>query len=80
VFHVSLLKKVVPSTEQVTESIPDDFVAFQILEQVLQYITAPVSSSQTEVLIKWCGMPTSLATWEKLDHLRQQFPGATALE
>jgi hypothetical protein len=79
VFHVSLLKKAVPATEQVVEAIPDANVAFQIPEQVLQYHTAPGSSSQTEVLIKWSGMPSSLATWEKLDYLKQQFPPAPAL-
>jgi hypothetical protein len=31
VFHVSHLKKVVPSTIQVTEEIPDELVAFQVL-------------------------------------------------
>jgi hypothetical protein len=80
VFHVSLLKKAVPATEQDIEAIPDATVAFQIPEQVLQYRLTPGGSSQTEVLIKWTDMPSSLATWEKLDCLKQQFPKAPTLE
>jgi hypothetical protein len=31
-----------------------------------------------QVLIKWSGWPNSLATWEKLIPLQQQFPEAPA--
>jgi hypothetical protein len=31
-----------------------------------------------QALIKWLGIPNSLATWEDLQPLQQQFPGAAA--
>jgi hypothetical protein len=71
VFHVSLLKKVVPSTTQVTEEIPDELVAFQVLEELLHYRDTTGNKAVAEVLVKWFGIPRSLATWENLKHLKQ---------
>jgi hypothetical protein len=79
VFHVSLLKKVVSSTTQVTVDLPNELVAFQVPEELLQYHEKTGNNAVTEVLVKWSGMPRSLATWEKLEHLKQQFPNAPAL-
>jgi hypothetical protein len=78
-FHVSLLKKVVPPAVQVMGDLPDALVAFQVPEEILQYRVSNGNKAATKVLVKWSGMPSSLATWEKLEHLKQQFPNAPAL-
>ena len=79
-FHVSQLKKVVPASHPVSVSLPDDTAAFQIPERILQIRLAPGDHPIPEVLVKWSSMPVSLATWENLDRLKQQFPRAPALE
>jgi hypothetical protein len=53
VFHVSLLKKVVSSTTQVTEVLPDELVAFQVPEELLRYRETTGNNAVPEVLVKW---------------------------
>lgn len=79
VFHVSQLKKAVPSSAQVTSSPPACDSALQFPQQILdrKLVSKGVDCSQ-QVLVKWSGWPESLATWEDLDYLRQQFPLAPA--
>ena len=76
VFHVSQLKQAV-GDQVVSSSLPDDQVAFSILERVLQRRVSAGDHPVLQGLIKWSGLPSSLATWENLDDLRRRFPRAT---
>lgn len=71
VFHVSQVKKVVPSSVTV-DQLPVSLVGFQIPELVLQRCLD--SKGNTQALIKWSGLPPSLATWENLEAVQQAFP------
>lgn len=78
IFHVSQLKQAVPITHDVAD-LPTAIEDHQVPEQVLQRCV--VSSDNAIVLqglIKWSGLPRSLATWEYVDSLRQRFPRAPA--
>lgn len=79
VFHVSQLKKAIPSSVQVTPSVPDPDSSFQFPERILdrKLVSKGVNCAQ-HVLVKWSGWPKSLASWEDLDALRQRFPNAPA--
>jgi hypothetical protein len=79
VFHVSQLKKVLPSSHQVSDIIPVPDDCWQFPEQVLaKKMVFRGTSSTQQVLIKWSGWPEALATWEDLEALHQRFPGAPA--
>jgi len=73
VFHVSQLKQAV-GDQVVSSSLPDDQAAFSIPERVLQRRVSAGDHPVLQGLIKWSGMPASLATWEDLEALRQRFP------
>jgi ribosomal protein L21E len=78
-FHVSQLKRAVGAAHQVTPTLPSDFALQLAPEQVLE--TRSVrrgNSSIQQVLIKWNNLPSSLATREDYEALRQEFPRATA--
>lgn len=77
VFHVSQLKKK-HGDAPVTTELPNDDIQFQVPEAVLQRRWTSGDHPAEQVLIKWSHMPVSLATWEQLDQLRQQFPRAPA--
>jgi hypothetical protein len=79
VFHVSQLKLVVGAGHQVTPTLPSDFALRLTPEQVLQTRSVVRGSHAVQqVLIKWNNLPSSLATWEDYEALRQEFPRATA--
>jgi hypothetical protein len=71
VFLVSQLKKAVPSSVTV-DQLPVSLAGFQIPELVLQRRLD--SKGNTQALIKWSGLPPSLATWENLEVVQQAFP------
>jgi hypothetical protein len=77
VFHVSQLKRS-PRDIQVTPSFPSDLVELQVSEHVLQVRWTSGDRPMEQGLIKWSHMASSLATWEDLEPLRQQFPRAPA--
>jgi hypothetical protein len=79
IFHVSQLKKALPSSHKVSDIIPVPNDCWQFPEQVLakKMVSRDTSSTQ-QVLIKWSGWPEALATWEDLEALHQCFPGAPA--
>lgn len=78
VFHVSQLKKAVGAHRSVTASLPPSSAAWSIPEAILQRRTiVKWATAVQQGLIKWSGLPKSLATWEDLEFLRQQFPRAT---
>ena len=80
VFHVSQLKKAVSSSLAPT-AIPANSDGLQIPEKILGKRMHPDGLKLTaQVLVKWSGMDDSLATWENMDSLCQQFPHAPALE
>ena len=57
-------------TDQVVcSALPDDRAKWSVPECVLQ-------KRLTQVLIKWSLLPESLATWEDLEFLKQQFSQA----
>jgi hypothetical protein len=79
VFHVSQLNKVVPSSSQVSDLLPDLSDAWQVLEQILaKKMVSRGSSSVQQVLVKWSGWPEALATWEDSEALYHRFPAAPA--
>lgn len=78
VFHVSLLKPA-PPTKQAVSPLPDFDDGLQFPEAILQrrmHNRGPSTVSQ--ILVKWSGLDTSLATWEDEEALRQRFPVAPA--
>jgi hypothetical protein len=81
VFHVSQLRRGAPA-EEVHQELPhiaDDAPRHQIPEKVLQ--TRQVSRRRKlleQALIKWSGLPASLATWENVAELKERFPRAPA--
>jgi hypothetical protein len=77
VFHVSQLKKS-HGDASVTSALPTDDIQFQVPELVLQRRWISGDHPIEQGLIKWSQMPKSLATWESLQQLRQQFPYAPA--
>lgn len=81
VFHVSQLRKGAPPTEVHTElpSMDDQDQPHQVPEAVLD--TRRVLRRRKmleESLIRWTGLPASLATWENTAELRTRFPRASA--
>jgi len=77
VFHVSQLKKLVGQHHEVTADIPDHTFQWSVPETIIQRrcITKGTNKIQ-QVLIKWSNMLVSLATWEDMEALHQQFPEA----
>lgn len=75
VFHVSQLKKAIPSAMSVAQ-LPKELYGFQVPQHVLQKRIGADGKSQ--VLVQWSSMPPSLATWEDSTALRQAFPQAPA--
>jgi hypothetical protein len=77
VFHVSQLKKAVGAHHTVTKSLPSELARWSIPERILQRrVLWQGTASVVQGLVKWSNLPDSLATWEALDTLRQQFPRA----
>lgn len=69
------LKKALDDHHQVTASLPDH--TWSIPESILQKRSVVRGGrSILQLLIKWSGVPESLATWEDAEALRQQFSGA----
>lgn len=75
VFHVSQLKRIVPSDVTLAQ-LPNSLTGIQIPEAILQRRLGV--DGRLQVLIKWSGMSSSLATWEDFVALQQSFPGAPA--
>lgn len=76
IFHVSQLKKAV-GDQPVSADLPGDDVMFQVPEQILERRMTTGDRPVVQGLIKWTGMPSSLATWEDLEALRRRFPHAS---
>ena len=77
VFHVSQLKKSVGTHHSVTSHPPSEAVLWSIPDRILQ--TRSITKGKRSIsqgLIQWSNLPKSLATWEDLEFLRQQFPRA----
>lgn len=78
IFHVSQLKKVVGARHEVTPSPPPASILWSIPERILQRRQVPQGARLVhQGLIQWSNLPVTLATWEDLEHLRQQFPRAS---
>ena len=79
VFHVSLLKPAPSSKYTVFPSLPDVDDEHQVPEAVLQRrLHSRHDGEVPQVLIKWSGFDTKLATWEDEAALRQRFLAAPA--
>ena len=77
VFHVSQLKKSVSTHHSVTSHPPSEAVLWSVPERILQTRSITKGTcSITQGFIQWSNLPKSLATWEDLEFLRQQFPCA----
>ena len=62
----------------VTNHLSSDAVLWSVSEQILQTRSiAKGTRSIAQSLIQWSNLPRSLATWEDLEFLRQQFPRTT---
>jgi hypothetical protein len=77
IFHVSQLKQSV-GTQSVSPSLPAANSDLQFPEQILQRRWTGDARPVEQVLIKWSGMPVTLATWENLIAVTQRFPFAPA--
>ena len=75
VFHVSQLKQAI-GNQPVSSSLPSTSASLAIPERILQRRVSAGDRSALQGLIKWSGLPVSLATWENLESLRQRFPMA----
>jgi hypothetical protein len=75
VFHVSQLKQAIGNNTTSAE-LPSDTAAIQYLDKILQRRMSEGDKPVLQGLVKWSGMPASLATWENLEALRHRFPGA----
>jgi hypothetical protein len=79
VFHVSQLKPKVGSRTSVSPVIPDISTGLQIPETVLETrLIWRGGKTVSQVLVKWSGWDTSLATWEDEVMVKQHFPFAPA--
>ena len=79
VFHISLLKKALSATTQVSSDLPVNYETdiFRIPVKVLQRRLKPDGDHiVSEVLVQWSSWPPSMATWELEDELQKQFPAA----
>lgn len=79
IFHVSQLKRAVSAETHVHSPLPMEPPAFQVPEHILarrwcRQGAVPVS----QVLVRWTGMPDTLATWENLLDVQRRFPSAPA--
>jgi hypothetical protein len=81
VFHVSQLKKAVGAHQSVTAKPPSATAIWSVPERIIQRrLLRQGTSSILQGLIKWSHLSESLATWEELEALRQQFPRALVWE
>ena len=79
VFLVSQLKPCVPPLHKVHTELPSPDTKLQFPVQVLQKRTIKRgAASVDQVHVRWSESPEELATWEDYEHLKQQFPGASA--
>lgn len=63
VFHVSLLKKVIGTTDHVSSPFPPDLPDVQILENIFdERVTARSNRLQRQLLIKWHNLPPEMVT------------------
>ena len=77
VFHVSQLKKSVGKSHSVTSHPPSEVILWSVPERILQTRSINKGTrSITQGFVLWSNLPRSLATWEDLEFLRQQFPRA----
>lgn len=80
--HVFLLKKVIHSGIQVQADLPENCVSEEaevVPEEILsRQLIKRGNSAVPYGLIRWTGLPASLATWENLRQLQLRFPGAPA--
>ncbi|CAM8923281.1 unnamed protein product [Rhodiola kirilowii] len=78
VFHISLLRKCInPATSQST-TLPDSFVDFRPApqpEDILAHRCVKTATGWSDQLwVHWSGEPASVATWETIDSIREDFP------
>ena len=79
VFHVSQLKLVVTSPDQVCAEIPETPVAFQYPLKILQRRRHRHNNTVIDqILVQWSMWPAHLATWEDEQALKLIFPAAPA--
>ena len=78
VFHVSLLRKALKPTDQVSAVLPNDTNQFMIPVQVLERRQKNKANRVVDqVRVKWSS-ETMPCTWEDLDELQSRFPYAAA--
>jgi hypothetical protein len=75
VFQVSLLKQSM-GNQVVSSSLPSVLASMVVPEHILQRRVSAGERPVLQGLIKWPGLPSTLATWENLEALRQRFPMA----
>lgn len=79
VIHVSQLKRAVGAQVEVQSTLPDVQTKEMMPEMVLGTRWRKVGAvSQCQWLIRWKGLPDSLATWEPREELQQKFPECSA--
>lgn len=76
--HVSVLKKKVGKTDQVSQQLPSVDVHGQFIVEPLSILERRMvkkgNAAAVEVLVQWSNTLPSDATWESWDDLHKQFP------
>jgi len=79
VFHVSQLKKAIPSAAMVSSELPDISNQLQVPQEILdRRLRQHNDRVIPQVLVRWSYLPDTLSTWEDEESLQQQFPRAPA--
>ena len=78
-FHVSQLKKAIPSAAVVSPELPDISNQLQVPQEILDLRLRQQNDIMIpQVLVRWSYLPDTLSTWEDEEPLQQQFPRAPA--
>jgi hypothetical protein len=79
VFHVSQLKAIISPQTPVSHTLPNLHHGIQVPETVLATrLHRRAGKVVKQLLIKWSGWHSSLATWEEEADIKQSFPSAPA--
>lgn len=79
VFHVSLLKKCISDSQEVTSMIPmplltNEYDPLLQPKRILQFRSVLRNGQQIQLLVKWDGLPFDDNTCEDIHHLHESFP------
>ncbi|KAJ7979750.1 Ty3/gypsy retrotransposon protein [Quillaja saponaria] len=81
IFHVSLLKKQVGTKVVVQTQLPTMDADNELsIPKPMAILDSRMRKRRREVLIQWQGMPSTEATWERVDIIKTQFPDTALVD